>query len=181
MRPKVCSNPRPLIDANQKTLAMRRSRANQRVKGPKSAGFRPITAGVQLMSELREAPQHAPVAFCPNAKSGSDCAHCEARHLSVCAALEPDELSTLDRLARIAGRCPDARLEVSGFTDNQGDADFNKQLSKSRADAVVAALGRRGVAASRMSSVGHGADQPVAANDTDAGRAKNRRIEIHVR
>ncbi len=97
------------------------------------------------------------------------------------ATLAPASAPTLDRLARLAGRCTEAKLEISGFTDNLGDADFNKYLSKQRADAVVSALSRRGVAASRLAGAGYGADRPAASNDTEAGRAKNRRIEIHVK
>jgi outer membrane protein OmpA-like peptidoglycan-associated protein len=97
------------------------------------------------------------------------------------ATLAPASGPTLDQLAKLAGRCPDAKLEVSGFTDNLGPADVNKYISKQRADAVVAALVRRGVPAARLTGVGYGADRPVAPNDTEAGRAKNRRIEMHVK
>jgi outer membrane protein OmpA-like peptidoglycan-associated protein len=70
---------------------------------------------------------------------------------------------------------------VSGYTDNIGDPSGNKRLSKARADAVAAALTHAGVAAARLTSVGYGVEKPVASNDTDDGRAKNRRIEIHVK
>ncbi len=84
-------------------------------------------------------------------------------------------------MAHVANRCADAKLEVSGYTDNIGDPASNKRLSKSRADAVAAALTRAGVDAARVTTVGQGADKPVASNDTDEGMAKNRRIEIQLK
>ena len=97
------------------------------------------------------------------------------------AVLAPTSAPLLTQLAHVANRCADAKIEVSGFTDNIGDAASNKRLSKARADAVAATLTRDGVAANRVTTVGRGADDPVASNDTDDGRAKNRRIEIHVK
>ncbi len=97
------------------------------------------------------------------------------------AAVSPASAALIARLAHVANRCPEAQLEVSGYTDNVGEAAVNKRLSKSRADAVVAALTRDGVVANRLSSVGYGVEKPVASNDSEEGRAKNRRIEIHVK
>ena len=96
------------------------------------------------------------------------------------ASLSPDSATTVARLAHVAQRCPESKLEVSGHTDNIGDAASNSRLSRLRAQAVVAALARGGVEAPRLTAVGFGAEKPIASNDTDEGRAKNRRIEIHV-
>jgi len=97
------------------------------------------------------------------------------------AAISAASAPLIGRLAHVANRCPEAQLEVSGYTDNIGDPAGNKRLSKARADAVAAALTKAGVASGRLSSVGYGMEKPAASNDTEDGRAKNRRIEIHVK
>lgn len=70
------------------------------------------------------------------------------------------------------------KLRVEGHTDNQGAAAANQALSETRAQAVVAWLTGRGVSASRLTTAGLGQTRPVADNATDAGRAKNRRVEL---
>lgn len=71
-----------------------------------------------------------------------------------------------------------ARIEVSGHTDNVGSAASNKTLSRKRAQAVREYLVSQGIDGSRIEAVGHGAEQPIAPNDTEEGRQKNRRIEV---
>jgi peptidoglycan-binding protein ArfA len=86
-------------------------------------------------------------------------------------------------LAQIAAKakgCPDAKLTVTGYTDNTGNDAINVPLSASRAKAVVAVLISDGVAGTDVTSSGAGAAKPVADNDTAAGRAQNRRVEITV-
>ncbi|MFO0740616.1 MAG: OmpA family protein [Labilithrix sp.] len=73
-----------------------------------------------------------------------------------------------------------AHLKIEGHTDDRGDATKNKALSKARAAAVVAWLVGKGIEASKLSSEGVGADRPLEPNTTDAGRAANRRVELHV-
>lgn len=85
--------------------------------------------------------------------------------------------SLLDGIARAAEACP-GRLRIGGHTDNEGRDGVNTTLSLRRAEAVRTALIRRGVEASRLVAEGFGASQPVATNETEAGRARNRRIEI---
>ncbi len=75
---------------------------------------------------------------------------------------------------------PDIRLEIVGHTDDQGDRDFNVQLSKERAEAVAGYLVSQGIPAERVSARGVGPDEPIGDNKTKAGRAKNRRIEFKV-
>ncbi|MGX9354962.1 OmpA family protein [Roseobacteraceae bacterium S113] len=97
------------------------------------------------------------------------------------ASLDPLSVSTVNRIASIVQRCViegGLRAEIGGHTDNTGNAQDNFQLSFERARAVEQALVVRGVPGQGMQSVGHGDTQPVASNDTDAGRAANRRTSI---
>jgi OmpA-OmpF porin, OOP family len=82
----------------------------------------------------------------------------------------------LDAIAVALEACPAARFEVAGHTDSSGSASFNQRLSERRAAAVVEALAGRVEA--QLAAVGHGPDRPVADNDTEEGRALNRRIEF---
>jgi len=83
-------------------------------------------------------------------------------------------------LAAIAATCPQDRLEVGGYTDNVGSPGYNQALSERRAVAVANALAGFGIARERLSAVGYGEKSPVADNNTDSGRALNRRIEIKI-
>ena len=73
---------------------------------------------------------------------------------------------------------PDWKIRVEGFTDNTGNADANQKLSQERADAVMGWLVNHGVDQSRLEAKGYGQDRPVASNDTDADRRRNRRVEL---
>lgn len=97
------------------------------------------------------------------------------------ATLELDSIGLLDQLAETALRCQTATIEIVGHTDSDGDASFNQTLSERRAQAVVDFLVKAGLPASRFKPMGHGSDQPIATNDTDEGKAKNRRIDFIVR
>ncbi|MFA9431666.1 OmpA family protein [Egicoccus sp. AB-alg2] len=84
----------------------------------------------------------------------------------------------LDDIAEVLDFYGDAPVHVIGHTDDQGSAAYNQDLSQRRADAVTAALTSRGIDAGRVTSDGRGFDEPVASNDSDAGRAQNRRVEV---
>lgn len=89
-----------------------------------------------------------------------------------------------DQLANIEAimvAYPTLELKLGGYTDNRGDEEFNVALSQQRADAVVAALVARGIAADRLGAEGYGSQFPVASNETAAGRAANRRVDVRVR
>lgn len=94
--------------------------------------------------------------------------------------MTPDDAAIIKDLAAIAASCPADRLEVSGHTDNRGSPSHNRALSERRAAAVVHALAESGIARKRLSAVGYGETVPVAGNETEAGRALNRRIEIRI-
>lgn len=92
--------------------------------------------------------------------------------------LLPGADAKLDEVVNAATQFPDVQLDVSGHTDNVGNAAKNVKLSQERADAVKAYLVKKGVAAERIHTKGYGADNPIAGNDTAEGRAKNRRVEV---
>lgn len=89
-------------------------------------------------------------------------------------------LATIDTLAVILRAYPSTAILLEGHTDSTGDAAANKQLSQARADAVKAGLVRSGIDASRIQTSGVGSDQPLASNETEEGRAQNRRTELVV-
>lgn len=95
--------------------------------------------------------------------------------------LDADSVGLLDRLTETALRCPTATIEVVGHTDSDGGDSFNQTLSERRAQAVVDYMVKAGMPADRFKPMGYGSAQPVAANDTDEGKAKNRRIDFIVR
>jgi OmpA-OmpF porin, OOP family len=97
------------------------------------------------------------------------------------AAIDPDSAGLLDHLIETASRCPTANIVVGGHTDSDGDDAANQSLSERRAQAVVDDLVRAGLPPSCFTAVGYGSTQPIAANDTEDGKAQNRRIEFVVR
>jgi outer membrane protein OmpA-like peptidoglycan-associated protein/uncharacterized protein YidB (DUF937 family) len=90
-------------------------------------------------------------------------------------------LPLLDKAAQAIKKAPAAwRVAINGHTDTKGDAAQNEQLSQARADAVLKKLVELGVTPGQLSAKGFGGRKPIASNDDDAGRAKNRRIEFLV-
>jgi outer membrane protein OmpA-like peptidoglycan-associated protein len=94
-------------------------------------------------------------------------------------ALRPESYAVLDVVAQSLLDNTDIRIEIAGYTDNTGSAALNTRLSQARALAVRAYLARKGVGPSRMVARGYGPDSPLATNTTVAGRALNRRVELH--
>jgi outer membrane protein OmpA-like peptidoglycan-associated protein len=94
------------------------------------------------------------------------------------AAVKPAFEPTLAKVADVLTRYPDNRVTIVGHTDSTGADAYNQSLSQERADAVLVALSRLGVPASRMQAIGHGESEPRASNATAAGREQNRRVEI---
>jgi outer membrane protein OmpA-like peptidoglycan-associated protein len=94
------------------------------------------------------------------------------------ATIRPDSLSRLVVVVEFMKLKKSARVEISGHTDNAGNPRTNKTLSAKRAAACRTYLVSRGIDASRITAVGHGAERPIAPNDTDENRQKNRRIEV---
>lgn len=97
------------------------------------------------------------------------------------AQLAPQNAKLLALLATLLNENDSIRqVQVEGHTDITGDETFNKQLSLERAQTVVKALTERGVRPERLNAKGLGTSQPLASNDTPAGRARNRRVEFRV-
>lgn len=123
------------------------------------------------------------------ADPSSTAAECE-RELRAIAGIEPVEFEVgqadiravsrrlLDRVAFAVSRCPDAFVAVAGHTDSDGASEANFQLSIERARAVVDLLVADGLEPARFTALGYGESRPLASNATDAGKARNRRIEF---
>jgi probable HAF family extracellular repeat protein len=93
--------------------------------------------------------------------------------------IKSESRPTLEQIASLLKGDPALTLEVSGHTDNQGNAKRNLALSTSRAQAVVQTLVTQyGIAAARLQAAGYGDTKPMAPNDSESGRAKNRRVEL---
>ena len=97
------------------------------------------------------------------------------------AVIDPDSAGLLDRLVETTLRCPTSKIEIAGHTDADGEDAFNQALSEKRAQAVADYLVKAGLSADRFAAIGYGSSQPVATNDTDEGKAQNRRIDFLVR
>jgi outer membrane protein OmpA-like peptidoglycan-associated protein len=94
------------------------------------------------------------------------------------ATLKPDAAPIIAQIVALLKANPNLKLSIDGYTDDVGLHDYNVKLSQARAATVVAALEAQSIAAPRLTSAGYGPDKPIAPNDTDAGRAKNRRVEL---
>ena len=94
------------------------------------------------------------------------------------ATLKPESMTEIQKVADYMKKNPSVRFEVQGHTDNQGSDKINDPLSQQRAEAVVKALEGLGCDAFNLRPVGKGSHEPVADNKTEAGRAKNRRVEF---
>ncbi len=95
------------------------------------------------------------------------------------AKLMPGADTTLKPVAAFAKKYPEADIEIIGHTDNIASEDYNLKLSEKRAEAVKSWLVKNGVNDYRIKTKGMGKTQPIASNDTEQGRAQNRRVEVH--
>jgi outer membrane protein OmpA-like peptidoglycan-associated protein len=95
-------------------------------------------------------------------------------------ALNPASVDDLEKMGDILAKYSDDRIKIYGHTDTVGGKAYNEELSLRRADAVKRVLIGRGVQDKQMTALGMGEAQPVTANDTPAGRKKNRRVELHI-
>ncbi len=94
------------------------------------------------------------------------------------ATLKPDGKDAVNQIKQVLRNSAALKLALNGYTDNVGDAKHNEELSTARAKAVLDALVVGGIDKSRLSAAGFGDKNPIADNSTDAGKAKNRRVEL---
>ena len=94
--------------------------------------------------------------------------------------LTPESQPTVNNLASVLKAYPNSRVQLVGYTDNTGAPDANQTLSQNRADAVKSILVNQGVSADRITTQGQGQNNPVASNDSEDGRLRNRRTELVV-
>jgi outer membrane protein OmpA-like peptidoglycan-associated protein len=96
------------------------------------------------------------------------------------AKLNPQFDPVLDKLAQTLSEYNKTVIQIAGHTDSTGSHEYNMKLSLQRADSVKTYLESRGVPAARLVTLGAGPDYPIASNDTEEGRAQNRRVEITI-
>ena len=94
--------------------------------------------------------------------------------------LTKESMNELNRLVKLMNQYPTLKIEISGHTDNVGDAEYNQKLSVERAKSVVDYLINNGISSARLSYVGYGLTKPIASNDTEEGRKQNRRSEFKI-
>ncbi len=116
-------------------------------------------ASTECAAEIAEILAKGQISFAPN--SGK---------------IAEESLPVIDDIAIVLKNCATASFEIGGHTDSQGGEVLNQALSQTRADAVLDALLERDVLIAHMSARGYGESQPIGDNETDVGRAKNRRI-----
>ena len=94
------------------------------------------------------------------------------------ATIKPESMGEINRIVQLMTENPDLKFSVEGHTDSTGNAASNQTLSEQRSQAIVAKLVELGIAQDRLTAVGKGQNSPIADNNTDEGRAKNRRVEF---
>ncbi len=94
------------------------------------------------------------------------------------ATIKPESMGEINRIVQLMNENPTLKFSVEGHTDSTGNATSNQTLSEQRSQAIVAKLVELGIAQDRLTAVGKGQNSPIADNNTDEGRAKNRRVEF---
>lgn len=94
--------------------------------------------------------------------------------------LKPESYIELNKLVDLLQQNTGIRIEISGHTDNVGGKEHNEKLSSNRAKAVADYLISKGIASNRLTSIGYGYSKPIATNETEVGRAQNRRTEFRI-
>lgn len=94
------------------------------------------------------------------------------------ATIKPESMKEINRIKALMDENPSLKYEVQGHTDSTGNPDSNQKLSEKRAQAIVDKMVELGVSPNRLKAVGKGETSPIGDNNTEAGRAKNRRVEF---
>lgn len=92
--------------------------------------------------------------------------------------VKPESKAIIEQIVQMLKANSDLNLSIEGHTDNVGNPVSNKTLSEERAKSVVSGIVSQGIAAERLIPVGHGQDKPIGDNNTEEGRARNRRVEL---
>lgn len=92
--------------------------------------------------------------------------------------IKPESMGEINRIVTLMTENPELKFSVEGHTDNTGNATKNQTLSEARSKAIVDKLVELGISADRLTAVGKGQNSPIADNNTEEGRAKNRRVEF---
>lgn len=95
-----------------------------------------------------------------------------------CPYMKQDGVDTVDTLADLLTKHPEVKVTIEGFTDNTGPDEVNAQLSRTRAGVVKKQLVQCGIESGRIEVVGRATENPIASNDSDDGKAQNRRTEV---
>ncbi|BBI99616.1 membrane protein [Ferrigenium kumadai] len=149
--------------------------------GGTAAAPAPVAAPVAVKEEPKAAPVAAPAPVKETWKTllEDKPVRIEGANFDTNSAkLRSTSFQKLNEVVEFANKYKDARLDVTGHTDNRGSKAYNQKLSERRAASVKTYLVKKGVVASRITTKGYGFDQPVADNKTTEGRAQNRRVEI---
>ncbi len=136
--------------------------------------------GTELMADAAKLEQFVRDVFCGPAKAKEKIVLRGLNFDFDKATIRSDGKSVLDEAVRILKEHPDIRISVEGHTDAVGTDAYNQRLSERRAQAVAAYLAAGGIARSRMGVEGFGESKPVASNETEDGRAQNRRVEFGI-
>jgi OOP family OmpA-OmpF porin len=142
-----------------------------------------VPAGFEAKPELGVLPPLPPITLSPECQLlyNQELARGTVRFRSGSAELSDESRAIMDRLTLVTLRCVNARIEVGGHTDTDGNFQSNADLSRRRSETVAAYMVRAGVPVERLEPVGYGQTVPVAPNDTPENKAKNRRIEFIVK
>lgn len=92
--------------------------------------------------------------------------------------IKQESMPIVEQIAEMMNQAPSLKLSIEGHTDSDGSNETNQKLSEDRAKAVMEAIVKRGIDTLRLSSVGFGESKPIADNENEAGKAKNRRVEL---
>ena len=95
--------------------------------------------------------------------------------------IQPASYKALDRLVTVMIKDPALKLGIEGHTDNTGSRRYNQVLSGKRALAIKMYLSQKGVRKDRMTATGYGPDKPIANNNTEQGKTKNRRVVLKLK
>jgi len=93
-------------------------------------------------------------------------------------AIKPESKPIIEQIVQMMKENPALAVRVEGHTDNVGSREANKKLSDERAKSVLTAIAAQGIDVKRLTSAGYGQDKPIADNNTEEGRTKNRRVEL---